>query len=217
MPSVDEKNALSRILADIDRPCILELGAHKGEESFWLRAACKPGQMLNHIMVEPDPRNCQTIINAEPLSDFRRLIIGAVADDVEMRPFQFAFNVDDKTHASGSLREPTGHLFHFPQVKFTHVGAVQCYSLDWIFHHQNLTKIDLLYVDIQGAENMMIAGGQTALRHSRYLFMEVENVELYAGEALKGDLIAMLPGWEVVQEFEYNVLLRNTNFRESGS
>jgi len=88
--------------------------------------------------------------------------------------------------------------------------------LDSIFESEWLTKIDLLWVDIQGAENLMIAGGKTALSHTRYLFMEVENVELYEGEALKTDLVALLPGWTVLQEFEYNVLMVNGGFSERG-
>ncbi len=146
----------------------------------------------------------------------RKLIIGAVSDEMGFRPFHFAFNAKDKTHASGSLRKPTGHLTAIPEVSFPFTGMVQTYTLDQIFEREYLTKIDLLWADIQGAENMMIAGGQEALKHTRWLFMEVENVELYEGEALRSELISMLPGWHVLQSFEYNILMENGNFVERG-
>ena len=62
----------------------------------------------------------------------------------------------------------------------------------------------------------MIAGGPVALSHTRYLFMEVEKVELYQGEGLRDDLVNMLPGWEVIGEWEFNILMRNTAFVERG-
>ena len=93
---------------------------------------------------------------------------------------------------------------------------VETLTLDSIFGQERLKKIDLLWVDIQGAERNMIAGGQKALSHTRYVFMEAETVELYEGEALKADLIAALPGWTLLADFGSNILLRNENFAERG-
>lgn len=213
MPSPEEQLAVSKLLHPIRNPCIVELGAHMGEDESWLRAACR--EEAHYVMVEPDPRNCQQIINRGPVHRTRRLIMGAIADAPGLRVFNFA-EKSDGSRASGSLRQPTGHIEHFPDVHFNVSGTVQCYSLDEIFESEWLTKIDLLWVDIQGAEDMMIRGGQTALKHSRYLFMEVEKVELYAGEALGHELVAMLPGWKVLEWFEYNVLMWNPAFAERG-
>lgn len=212
MPSLEEKEAVSALLRPLRNPCIVELGAHTGEDEIWMRQACC--ETPHYVMVEPDPRNVQAILERAPTSRVRRLIVGAIADEMGMREFHFSFNVKDKTRASGSLRKPTGHLAAIPEVSFPFDGLVQTYTLDQVFEAEWLTKIDLLWVDIQGAENLMIAGGQTALQHTRYLFMEVEVVELYEGEALKPDLISMLPGWEVLQEFQYNVLMFNPAFYE---
>jgi FkbM family methyltransferase len=214
VPSRDEQSAISAILREIPSPCIVELGSCGGEETPWLRAACQDPQHLHHVLVEPDPRNVQKILDAEPTSRTRRLIVGAVSDRSGMQPFHFATNQKDRSNASGSLRKPTGHVELIPEVLFTHVGAVMCYTLDEIFEREWLTKIDLLYTDLQGAEDLMIRGGQTALKHTRYLFMEVEKVELYEGQQLRDGLLAMLPGWLLVEEFPFNVLLENPRFRE---
>lgn len=214
MPSAIEQIFVRQILWPLRNPCIVELGAHTGEDESWIREACR--EEAHYVMVEPDPRNVQKIIDRGPLHRTRRLIIGAIAETNGSREFNFATKISDKSHASGSLRKPTGHLEHFPDVHFDQSSPVECFSLDSIFESEWLTKIDLLWVDIQGAENLMIAGGKTALSHTRYLFMEVENVELYEGEALKTDLVALLPGWTVLQEFEYNVLMVNGGFSERG-
>ncbi len=60
----------------------------------------------------------------------------------------------------------------------------------------------------------MICGGKRALLRTRYLFMEVEGVEMYQGQALREDLLNMLPGWRLIEDFGQNVLLLNPNMEE---
>jgi len=240
MPHPDEQRIVSALLAPLRSPVVVELGAHTGEDEQWIRGSFR--EACYYLMVEPDPRNCQAILNRHKsiylieggedggsahlgnLSTFsytrlgsRKLLIGAVADECGFREFHFSRDVKTNARTSGSLRRPTGHLKHFPQIAFEVSGMVPTYTLDWIFEHECLPKIDLLWVDIQGAEDMMIRGGQTALKHTRYLFMEVEQEELYEGEGLRDDLVAMLPGWSVVEEFPYNILMRNEGFSERGA
>lgn len=215
MPHPDEVKAVSVLLRELEHVVIVELGAHCGEEYRWISQACQGGEELKrYIMVEPDSRNCDAIKQA--VGGCVTLYQGAIADTYGERTFTRSWNTNDHTRASGSIRKPTGHLIHIPAVQFTGSGPVDCYTLDGIFDVEELPKIDLLWVDIQGAENLMIQGGRRALRHTRYLFMEVEQLEMYEGEALKPELIGMLPGWKVLQEFEFNVLMTNTEFCEVG-
>jgi len=71
---------------------------------------------------------------------------------------------------------------------------------------------DLLFTDVQGSEAAMIRGGRRSLSHSRYLFMEVEHKEMYRDQALRNELLAMLPEWGMIEDFGGNVLLKNTQF-----
>ena len=87
-------------------------------------------------------------------------------------------------------------------------GLTQCWSLDHLTYSLGIFgEIDMLWVDIQGAERDMIAGGQNALSRTRYLFIEAETTELYEGMALRDELLTLLPGFKVIEEFEYNLLL----------
>jgi hypothetical protein len=59
----------------------------------------------------------------------------------------------------------------------------------------------------------MIAGGRETLKRTRFMMIEAEpEVELYEGQALKPELIAMLPEWEIVKDFGYNLLMANREF-----
>jgi len=221
MATEEEKTAIRQALTDVRNPCIVELGAHCGEDEPWLRDACQV--VPKYVLVEPDPRNVQMIIR-EGINyarrgitcESRRVIVGAVAETNATREFWMSDNARTGDHGSGSLRRPTGHIEGMPWITFDRKTMVECYSLDFIFDSQWLHKIDLLWVDIQGAERDMIAGGQMALKYTRYLFMEAEEVELYEGEALKHELIAMLSGWTLLKDFGYNIFLRNENFSDRG-
>lgn len=212
MPKPIEQQAVSKLLKPLRSPCIVDLGARLGEEEGWLRAACK--EVAHYVMVEPDPRNCQEILDKGPTHINRRLFIGAVSDSCEMREFHMSWNPKEKSHGSGSLLAPTAHLELIPACQFPFKTMVQCITLDALYKREWLTKIDLLWVDIQGAEMAMIRGGQEALRHTRYLFMEAEKVAMYAGQSTRPELIAALPGWRMVQEFESDVLMANERFSE---
>jgi FkbM family methyltransferase len=216
MATDQEKAAVRTCLSKIDWPVIAELGAHRGEDEAWIRSCCR--NRPHYLQVEPDIRNAQVILSESkwPFDDKHRIILGAVSDTNGFAEFHYCKNDRDKNGASGSLLKPTGHRKYFPWIEFPFTSLVPTWTLDAIFDKEWLSRIDLLWVDIQGAEAAMIRGGQYALQHTRYLFMEAETVELYEGEALKLDLIEMLPGWTLLEDFGCNIWLQNEHFSERG-
>lgn len=190
---------------------IVELGAHTGEESTWMSVLAEASAAGRCIVVEPDLVNCQAILDSA-LGPFD-LIIGAVSDHTGWAQFYPAYNTAAKNRASGSTRKPTGHLHHFPEVEFNGTTMVPCYTLDAIAEREQIDHIDLLWVDIQGAERDMIQGGRATLAKTRYMMIEAEEVEMYEGQALKPELLAMLPEWEVLHDWGYDLLMRNKEYK----
>ena len=206
MSSSDEKWIVSQVLKLYPNPVIVELGAHVGEEYQWL-SLLKPSK---YVMVEPDSKNCRTILqNLKLRITPIECAIGSINGRI---PFFSSDNLESLNRASGSIRKPTGHLKHFPQVTFT-PAQTQVITLDTLAKIEGLDHIDLLWCDIQGAERDMIEGGRATLRKTRYMMIEAEpEVELYEGQALKPELIAMLPEWEIIKDFQYNLFMKNTKF-----
>jgi FkbM family methyltransferase len=237
VPDPQERRAVMEALRSIQSPCthgfcIAEIGAHCGEDEEFLRHACPcPDADIHYLLVEPDPRNCNAILNRpwqvspdkpfgepRPINRTRRLIIGAVSDKDGEALFHMSENPRENNHASGSLLEPTGHIAGMPWITFEKSTWVQTFTLDTIFNAEYLSKVDMLWTDLQGSERAMIAGGHEALSHTRFVFMETEKVELYRGQALKEELVRLMYGrsFSVVEEFDYNVLFRNERFTERG-
>lgn len=208
MSSQQEQADISRILRGCRNPVIVDLGSFQGEDTVWMAEACL--QTPRCVLVEADMRNLQVIIDRKIApQEHRSLILGAVADHDGLAQFHVCENTVGQGRGSSSIRKPTGHLDAIKWCEFPHVSVVPCYTLDSIFRREWLEKIDVLWVDIQGAERDMIAGGQKALERSHYLFVEAEDAEMYEGQATKPALIKLLPGWNLIAEYEYNILLEN--------
>jgi FkbM family methyltransferase len=203
-----EKDAIRGIISGWNNPVIVELGAHLGEESKWI------APLVNHpryVMVEPDWNNFQCMRRNQVSGS--ELFWGLIAGHNGTSCFYASENHTSLNRASGSIRKPSGHLKHFPEVTFEKKSSITCWTLDDFCREQDIGNIDLLWCDIQGAERDMIQGGRKALRSTHYMMIEAEpEVELYEGQALKPELLAMLPDWKVLQDFGYNVLLWNTKY-----
>lgn len=202
--------ARSVILSAPERPIVVSLGAYRGEDDA---AFCAAGRVFDHIMVEPDPDNIDAIRTLPKSISHRKVIAAAINARSGYTPFYRSRDSRDGATGSGSILQPTGHLEHFPSIQFDRVISVSCMTLDELFDIYNLQRIDLLWVDIQGAERAMITGGRCALARTRHLIMEAESVEFYEDQTLRPDLLAALPDWELVQDFGFNVYLRNSKWQ----
>jgi FkbM family methyltransferase len=208
MASYAEINAVTRLLEACGDPCIVDLGSNQGEDAEWMTAVCKKRPKV--VLVEADQQNFEHARVAAARFG-ATAIYGAIAAYTGNCDFWVCASPPDG-RGSGSIRKPTGHVIEKPWYDFRLAkDQIPCYTLDYIFRQENLDHIDVLWVDIQGAERDMIEGGQEALKRTRFLFIEAEKRVLYEGQAIQGELLAMLPGWTVIGDFDFNLLLRNGN------
>lgn len=202
MATEQEQAAVIRAL-DMDSPVVIDLGAHQCEEYRWIGGIFDP---LQYIAVEADPRNAAVIRTRYRTWARFRLIEAAVAAHNGTATLHLCDNNTDQAKGSSSTHQPTGHLEHFKWCTFDEAVTVPAITLDTLA--AALPVIDLLWVDIQGAERDMIAGGTETLKRTRFIMIEAESVEMYEGQALKPELLALLPDFEVVEDFGYNVFLK---------
>lgn len=202
---IQEIQQTIRALLDVvSRPTVVELGAFHAEDSAWMSPHAG-----RYVAVEPDPRNAASI-RRHGLNGITTLLEVAIASHSGQTPFYLCDNSIGRETASSSIREPKEHLKYFPWCSFRPPIMMPCLSLSDLYHLQNIGRVELLWADLQGAERDMIEGGAAALLQTHYLFMEADSDEMYRGQAARAELLAMLPTWETVREFDYNLLLRNT-------
>ena len=85
---------------------------------------------------------------------------------------------------------------------------VQADTLDKWCAANNISAIDILWMDVQGAELLVMQGGAQILKNSKILLTEVGLKPYYEGHTLKADIDQLLLGLgfrELTNAFEMNI------------
>lgn len=103
---------------------------------------------------------------------------------------------------SSSLLKPKGHLQDHPDVTFDSEIEVECMTLDSWAVKNGLSKIDMLWLDMQGSELKMLKASPAILETVAVIHSEVSLKETYAGvehyETFKAFLLGC--GFKVIEE-----------------
>jgi FkbM family methyltransferase len=189
----------------------VEIGVHFGEDTRKFRAMHPNARIIGF---EPDPRNVKIIRDTgiDKICEFHAI---ALSDKNETRPFYMSSGKatwssdpqhrDNDWSSSSSLKRPTGHLEMHKWITFPGTAMVECRRLDDI----DIGTIDFMWVDVQGAEDIVFAGAANTLARTRYVYTEYAN-NLYEGQLNREQLLAVFgPNWSVVHDFGGDLLLKN--------
>ena len=199
------------ILAERQRPTVIELGAHHGTDTSELYDACPGGPRL-YVAVEADARNLPNLrLHMEKRTRNLAIVHAAIAVADGVVDLWVAEGAE--ATGSSSIRRPKKHLETWPAITFEMTVEVPAVTLDTLADTLGIGEVDLLWCDIQGAERDMIAGGQRTLARTRWLLAEADREEYYEGQALRDELPGLLPDWELVAEWpeHANLLFRRVD------
>jgi FkbM family methyltransferase len=205
----EERAAITNILRTLPDPvCIVELGAQDGGDAAWMLNVLA-GRNPRCVLVEADKINFD-LLPPQGFSDSPDgqmvAIYGAIAGYNGTCDF---WENRDCGGGFGSIYAPNHDRLSVDNAQWCKTGPIPCFTFDELYKQLKLDRIDILYVDIHGAEKDMVAQGQKALKHTKYLFIEAVDCRMYEGAATSNELQAMLTGWTLLQTFPWNLLLRN--------
>jgi len=95
------------------------------------------------------------------------------------------FNFGNK---SSSLLEPKKVKDFFNWLEFNEIEKVKTKKINDFCIEQSITLLDLLHIDVQGAEMLVLEGANYFLNNTRAIWIEVETEELYKSQPLKNDI-----------------------------
>lgn len=203
-----------RIAELVDRPgpVILEIGCNDGQDTVeflrWMPDA-------KIYCFEPDRRAAarfkQRLGNRSSVELFE-CAVSEKTGEIDFHISTGDERVGKEFDQSGSIRTPKNHLTEAPWVRFESVQKVKTCRLDDWCADNDVTRIDFIWMDAQGAEGDIVLGGKQALRFTRFLYTEYSNNEVYAGQPSLGKLLSLLPEFEVVARYPGDILLRNKYF-----
>lgn len=161
---------------------VLQIGANYGQE---VKKFTTEGIRYG-VFVEPLPHAFQELKNAVlKNSDFVAINALCAADAGQEK----VFFVSEQAGGSSSMLKPTGHLDIHPEVAFNNELILRTSTVDEIIknlciegHERIVNKLDLLYIDVQGAELDVLKGAKEFLSKAKFVFAEVSHGGLYEGD-----------------------------------
>lgn len=161
---------------------VLQVGASYGQELE---------EMLENepsfiILVEPLPEPYEFLTEFAKQYKNTITVQALCLDETGKR---IKMNVASNDGMSSSVLAPANHLQLVPQVQFNATFEITSITVDdlLIVLHANIpsmemSKIDTLIIDVQGAELLVLKGARNCLENISQVFCEVSHGGLYAGD-----------------------------------
>jgi 2-O-methyltransferase len=186
---------------------VVEIGAFNGDDTKRIYTmARKP---VRQFTFEPDPRNIEKVRRANIAREVQIVQAAVGATDGKAK-----FYLSSGWDCSSSLRAPKEHIALFPRIGFNETCEVDVVTLDKFFGERKIDGIDFMWIDAQGAERDIVAGGKKTLEQSRFMYLERADHELYEGQWVTPEMITDLNalGWKCEALFDNDALFYNTRF-----
>lgn len=204
----EERSAIINVLKQAQDPvCVVDLGAQDGLDAAWMTAVL-PDRNPRFVLVEADKTNYDQIAGTGFSGP--DVVYGAIGAYNGTCDF---WENRDCGGGFGSIYEPNLECLSVDSTQWRKTGPIPCFTFDDLCARLKIDHINFLFVDIHGAEKDMIQFGQEALRRTHWLFIEAVDYRMYEGAATAPEILAMLPGWALIQTFPWNLLLRNESYK----
>jgi len=202
------------IRSNTHNPVIVEIGSYDCKDGLELLVKCNASKVYS---IEADPRNytrCLENIKGHKNIECFNYAIGDKDGFADFYLSSGRTESNDKNYihsASSSLKPPTDLMkLKHPWLKFEEKAKVKIITLDSFCALNNIDHIDLLWMDVQGAEDLVLSGATNILAKTKYLFTEYSNTKIYK-DALNADGVINKLGdsWHLQHKFAFDILLQN--------
>jgi FkbM family methyltransferase len=191
------KADLNLLFAPNEKLVIFDIGACEGEDSIRY-SRMFPNARIH--LFEPRPDNLKKI--DQNLRDFKCTSVAvsslALSNAAGEATFYLSSGKPDEAQSasdwdfgnkSSSLLPPGEKMKeHTSWLEFKDQLVVQTERLDTYCASHNIVRIDLIHMDVQGAELMVLEGAGAMLQNIAAIWLEVEAVELYKNQPLRQDI-----------------------------
>lgn len=161
---------------------ILDVGAHSGD---WTRTMNKLFQDAKFMMVEGNPKKTK-VLSAYTAQSGHQFDIAIVGD----KPKTVTFHAHKHFNTGGSIFREENYKYWKPHVieKFT----ADMVTIDSIVKRREFGPVDMLKIDIQGAEFLALLGATETLATAKYVMLEASVHQYNPGAAGFADINTLL-------------------------
>jgi FkbM family methyltransferase len=126
--------------------------------------------------------------NIKPYSDRITLIEGAVCDydgNITFYPINQKKTITtwkDGNPGASSIFKSNGN--YTEEIYVQDEITTNCHRLDTVMKKYGIPKVDIIWMDLQGAELLALRGLGTYLQNVKYIHTEVSHIEMYSGQVM---------------------------------
>lgn len=169
---------------------VVQVGTHRGQEhDLYIQHG-----ISKMVYIEPDKENFNILVQRFG-SNENVILVNTACGDKEGEEVAHVEHCNQGQ--SSSLLAPKVHLTQHIEVVFDDAAIWSVIPLDKIPFKREL--YNLLNVDVQGYEAYVFRGAKETLKHTDYIFTEVNRHEMYEGCAMIEDLDEMLVDFKRVE------------------
>jgi FkbM family methyltransferase len=164
---------------------VIHVGAHVCEEiNYYYMLGLKNE---NIFWVEGNPETFQLIKHRYPnFNIYQGLCTDKSGDNISFTITRNKNN-GDSTDSSSIFKLGT-HLQHHPFVVEDKTIEVKSTMLDHLLFSEPIQNVNMMNIDVQGAELLVLKGSEKILEQIKYIYVEINKEELYIGCALIEEL-----------------------------
>lgn len=188
LPSMDPAHVIKLLKPLLPvNPVILEAGAYDGSDSLLLSRTWPAGTLYSF---EPVPELFNQLENKAKRTTNIKCFQLALSNKDGFTEFILSEHIGAPglVSQSSSLLAPKEHLTYDHSVTFNKKIQVNAVTLDTWARENNITKVDFLWLDLQGIELDVMKSSPFVMSGVKVVYIEVEFVEAYAKQALFGDV-----------------------------
>ncbi|WP_258104023.1 FkbM family methyltransferase [Marinoscillum sp. MHG1-6] len=194
----------------IDNPVIFEAGANNGDDTVdWAKKL--PNAQI--YCFEPIPRLFEVL--QDRLSGFNNvqcfpLGFSNSAGKVEM--YISARDGDESSNpSSSSILKPDQHVEFHPRISFDQRIEIEVDTIDQWAKRQGVDRIDLMWLDMQGAEHLALQGAEEMLSRVKLIYSEVSFKQMFEGTPLFDEYTGIL------NSFGFNLIAVDRRWKDMGN
>lgn len=164
-----------RNLPRIEYRTLVDAGAHHGAFTDAFLELHRPSRV---VLVEPIPELAEKLKKQFENRPGFSVVVAALSDSNGEADFEI--NTSDASSSLLKIDSRSSKWFDL-DLSVARKISVPTLTLPQLMDEQQLDEIDLLKLDLQGAERLVLTGGETVLDRIRVVYTEVFFERLYAG------------------------------------
>lgn len=201
---------------------ILEVGSRDGNQAIELSKAFPNARVL---AIEGNPDTIQ-LLKSNISNHPNITCVESIISDYDGKATFYKIDREKTVtpHADGNPGASSLYVADpaYPHEKYAQIPIeVQCQTLDSICNKYQLGMIDLIWIDLQGAEIKALRGLGKRLNQVQYIWVEITHIPLYVGQPLFPEFDAFMEesGFEILtpvhpQAYFEDALYRRKNLKD---